>query len=104
MNGTTWVPLSAWGLAGWTMLHYLWVGGVLAALAAAGRRVLLRAHPDVRYGYALASLTILAVAPAVIAWVIACGPPAPATPPRIAGGPGPMPAAVEPVAPPSREA
>jgi len=87
MNSTTWVASPAWGVAGWTMLHYLWVGGVLAALATAGRRALLRAHPDVRYVYALAALTALAAAPAIIAWVISGGAPASPTTTRIAVGP-----------------
>jgi beta-lactamase regulating signal transducer with metallopeptidase domain/ankyrin repeat protein len=49
------------------MLHFIWVGSLVAVLAALGRQVLRRAPPDVRYAYALASLTLLAVAPAVIA-------------------------------------
>ncbi len=101
MNGTTWGLSSVWRLAGWTMLHYLWVGGVMAALAAAGRRMLRQVHPDVRYGYAVASLTTLAVAPAFIAWTISRGPSAPATPPRIASGLGPILAAVDPTAVPA---
>jgi len=27
-----------WQIAGWTMLHYLWVGGVLGVIAVVGRR------------------------------------------------------------------
>ena len=62
-----------WHLAGWTMLHFIWVGSLVAVLAALGRQLLRRAHPDVRYAYALASLTLLAAAPAVIAAVLAAG-------------------------------
>ncbi len=68
MSGSTWTASPAWGVAGWTMLHYVWAGAALAVLAATGRRALRRSHPDVRYVYALASFTVLALAPAVIAW------------------------------------
>jgi beta-lactamase regulating signal transducer with metallopeptidase domain len=59
--------LPLWHLAGWTMLHFIWVGSLVAVLAALGRQLLWRADPDVRYAYALASLTLLAAAPVVIA-------------------------------------
>jgi beta-lactamase regulating signal transducer with metallopeptidase domain len=62
-----------WHLAGSTLLHFIWVGSIVAVLAALGRRLLRRAHPNVRYAYALASLTMLAAAPAVIAAVLAAG-------------------------------
>ncbi len=62
-----WHLVLLWHGAGWTMLHFLWVGSLVAVLAALGRQLLLRAHPDVRYAYALASLTLLATTPAVIA-------------------------------------
>jgi beta-lactamase regulating signal transducer with metallopeptidase domain/ankyrin repeat protein len=55
------------------MLHFLWVGSLVAVLAALGRQLLRRAHPDIRYAYALASLTVLAAAPLVIAAVLAAG-------------------------------
>ncbi len=42
-----------WHLAGWTMLHFLWAGSLVAVLAALGRQLLRRAHPDVRYALAL---------------------------------------------------
>ena len=38
-----------WHLAGWTMLHFIWAGSLVAVLAALGRQILRRAHPDVRY-------------------------------------------------------
>jgi beta-lactamase regulating signal transducer with metallopeptidase domain/ankyrin repeat protein len=62
-----------WHLAGWTMLHFIWVGSLVAVLAALGRQLLRRAHPDVRYAYAMASLTLLAAAPAIIAAKLAAG-------------------------------
>jgi beta-lactamase regulating signal transducer with metallopeptidase domain len=55
------------------MLHFIWAGSLVAVLAALGRRLLRRAHPDIRYAYALASFTLLAAAPGVIAAVLAAG-------------------------------
>ncbi len=49
----------------------LWAGSLVAVLAALGRQLLRRAHPDVPYAYALASVTLLAAAPAVIAAALA---------------------------------
>ena len=59
-----------WLTAGWTMLHFLWVGGALGLAAAAGRLALRRAAPEVRYGFALLCLASMAVAPAAIAWCL----------------------------------
>ena len=73
MIGSRPALLPVWHLAGWTMLHFIWAGSLVAVLAALGRQILRRAHPDVRYAYALASLTLLAAAPAVIAAVLAAG-------------------------------
>jgi len=73
MIGSRTALFPEWDLAGWTMLHFIWVGSLVAVLAALGRQLLRRAHPDVRYAYALASLTLLAAAPAVIAAVLAAG-------------------------------
>ncbi len=42
-----------WHLAGSTMLHFIWAGSLVAVLAALGRQLLRRAHPDVRYALAL---------------------------------------------------
>ncbi len=73
MIGSRTALFPVWHLAGWTMLHFVWVGSLEAVLAALGRQLLRRAHPDVRHAYALASLTLLAAAPAVIAAVLAAG-------------------------------
>ena len=73
MIGSRPALFAVWHLAGWTMLHFIWAGSLVAVLAALGRQLLRRAHPDVRYAYALASLTLLAAAPAVIAAVLAAG-------------------------------
>ncbi len=50
-----------WLLAGWTMLHYFWVGGLIGLLAVALRRALRKARPEVRYNVALLGLAALAV-------------------------------------------
>ncbi len=57
-----------WLAIGWTMLHFLWVGGLIGVGAALALRALDRASAEVRYGVALASLALLALAPAVIGW------------------------------------
>jgi beta-lactamase regulating signal transducer with metallopeptidase domain/tetratricopeptide (TPR) repeat protein len=59
-----------WLTAGWTMLHFLWVGGALGLAAAAGRLALRRAEPEVRYGFAVLGLASMAAAPAAIAWCL----------------------------------
>ncbi|HUW85181.1 MAG TPA: carboxypeptidase regulatory-like domain-containing protein [Phycisphaerae bacterium] len=59
-----------WIAAGWTMLHFLWVGCVIGLLAAILRRLVRSASPNVRYFTALICLAVLAASPAVIAaWV-----------------------------------
>ncbi len=61
----------AWMLAGWTMIHFLWVGGAIGTLAGAARLAMRRATPEIRYGAALLSLGLMAVSPVAIAWRIA---------------------------------
>jgi beta-lactamase regulating signal transducer with metallopeptidase domain/Tol biopolymer transport system component len=57
-----------WLAIGWTMLHFVWVGGVIGITAAIALRVLRRAPAQIRYGVALASLALLAITPAGIYW------------------------------------
>ena len=56
-----------WQIAGWTMLHYLWLGTLVVAAAALSRLVLRRASPNTRYAAALAWLMLLALLPVGIA-------------------------------------
>ena len=65
-------PTILWLGIGWTMLHFLWVGGVIAAGSAVVLRQLRAATAEVRYAVALASLVLLALAPPAIAWRLAC--------------------------------
>ncbi len=60
----------AWILAGWTMLHFLWVGAVLGVVGAVLRRLSRRASPERRYALALACLGTLALAPVGIAVIL----------------------------------
>ena len=53
-----------WLGMGWTMLHFLWVGTVIGGLGAIALRAMRRAAPEQRYGLALATLAMLALAPA----------------------------------------
>ncbi len=64
------ITFRLWQIAGWTMLHYFWVGAVLGAAALAVRPKLRSASASVRYLFALGSLLLLSVAPAVIAVVV----------------------------------
>lgn len=65
MNG-----LRLWQIAGWTMLHYFWVGAALGAVGLLARRQLRSAAASVRYLVALGSLMLLSGAPAAIAVVV----------------------------------
>ncbi|MBX3431900.1 MAG: hypothetical protein KF847_01005 [Pirellulales bacterium] len=61
---------SLWRLAGWTMIHSLWIGALVAAVGAAVRIALRRAAPGMRYAASLATLAGLSMAPiAVAAWL-----------------------------------
>lgn len=68
-----------WQIAGWTMLHYLWVGAALGAGAMLLRLGIRSAAVNVRYLAALAGLLLMAAAPAVIAAVVAHRLPPPPT-------------------------
>jgi beta-lactamase regulating signal transducer with metallopeptidase domain len=59
--------LQVWHIAGWTMLHFLWLGTAVAAMAIVVRLLLRRAAPNVRYTVALGCLALLAALPLGIA-------------------------------------
>jgi hypothetical protein len=64
--------IELWHLAGWTMLHFLWLGTLAGLAAGVGRLVLRRAPANARYGAALVCLAVLAALPvAIAAWVAA---------------------------------
>ncbi len=52
-----------WQVAGWTMLHYFWVGAALGAAALLVRQRLRPAAAGVRYLFALGSLALVSVRP-----------------------------------------
>jgi beta-lactamase regulating signal transducer with metallopeptidase domain len=56
-----------WHVAGWTMIHYLWLGSIVAAGALLSRVLSRRASPNVRYAMALCWLMVLASLPVGIA-------------------------------------
>ena len=71
-NLLTWESGELWHLAGWTMLHFLWLGTLAGLAAGVGRLVLRRAPANVRYVAALVCLAVLAALPmAIAAWVAA---------------------------------
>jgi beta-lactamase regulating signal transducer with metallopeptidase domain len=64
-----------WTAAGWTMLHLMWVGAVIALIASLVRGIFRSACPETRYGVALLCLLAMSVSPALIlAWVVKPGP------------------------------
>src|SRR5215207_7421510 len=58
---------STWLLVGWTMVHFLWQGTLVALAALLSRWLLRRASANVRYVTALACLTTLAALPVATA-------------------------------------
>jgi hypothetical protein len=65
-----------WHIAGWTMIHYLWMGTLIGIFALALRLLLRRAAANVRYAAALACLFVLAALPIGIAsWLVSYSPP-----------------------------
>ena len=64
------IGIRLWQIAGWTMLHYFWVGAVLGAVALLVRQRLRSSAANVRYVFALGSLLLLSVTPAAIAVVV----------------------------------
>ncbi len=63
-----WLDLdAAWQLAGWTMLHFLWIGALAALAGASVRLACRRAAPAVRYAASLGTLAVIVTSPLVIA-------------------------------------
>src|SRR5688572_15579246 len=62
---------AAWRLAGWTMIHFVWVGAAIALFTLAVRLVLRRASPNLRYVVTLAAFAAITLAPLAIAgWLV----------------------------------
>jgi beta-lactamase regulating signal transducer with metallopeptidase domain len=55
-----------WTVAGWTMIHFFWVGGAIGLLAALGRRLLRPAGAQARYLFLLICFLALLAAPLAI--------------------------------------
>ncbi|WP_442483895.1 M56 family metallopeptidase [Aeoliella sp. SH292] len=60
-----------WQVAGWTMIHFLWIGSLVFLVTALVRLALFRAAPQWRYAASLLGLAVLAVSPPLIALRIA---------------------------------
>jgi len=70
MGPATVIISDLWLVAGWTMVHFLWVGTVFGASAFVCKWYLMRAAANVRYAVALGWLAILSAAPiGIAAWV-----------------------------------
>ncbi len=64
------IDFRIWQIAGWTMLHYLWVGSVLGIAAAAARLLMRSRGANLRYAAALTCFAALGIAPLPIAVVV----------------------------------
>jgi len=54
--------------AGWTLVHFLWQGAAIAAVAALGLRLLHSGSPQSRYVVACVALAAMLASPAATAW------------------------------------
>src|SRR4051794_8781461 len=62
--------LDLWMVAGWTMIHFLWLGTLVAVAGLISRWVLCRASASVRYAVALSWLaTLLALPIGIATWL-----------------------------------
>lgn len=58
-----------WQVAGWTMLHFLWIGGLFALFAALVQRQVQRCSLEIRYSVAVTQFFMLALIPCgLFAW------------------------------------
>ncbi len=71
------IDFRIWQIAGWTMLHYLWVGAVVGVVAAAVRLLLRSREANLRYLAALGCFAVLGIAPLPIALVVSIRIPSP---------------------------
>ena len=63
--------IELWQLAGWTMLHFLWLGTLVGLVAGALRLLLRRTSPNIRYVTAVTTLAVLASLPlSIAAWLV----------------------------------
>src|SRR5579859_3567675 len=75
MTALSFMQSPPWQTAGWMMLHFVWVGGAIGLLAAAGRVLLRAARPEQRYAFALGSFAALPLSPAFILGYLLLNPP-----------------------------
>jgi len=71
MNFSSLVDSPAWTIAGWSLLHYLWVGTLIGGVAWTLKRAVRPLAPQARYAVAVVMCVLLAVAPPVVAWRVA---------------------------------
>jgi beta-lactamase regulating signal transducer with metallopeptidase domain len=70
MTNPTLMGSPLWVAAGWTMVHFYWIGAALGLAGLMGRRALRAARPEARYALALTVLAVMAVVPAAtFAWL-----------------------------------
>ena len=59
-------PMQAWmQVTGWTLIHFVWQGGLVAVATAVGLRLCRRRSPEARYAIACLGLTAMLAAPIV---------------------------------------
>ena len=66
---TSWIDV-----AGWTLLHFVWQGSVIALMAALALRALRSSRANVRYSVACVALAAMLAAPVVTAVVLTSAP------------------------------
>jgi len=64
----SWTTLPGWQAVGWTMIHFLWIGSLIALITLVGRMALYRCRPQMRYVFLVGCFVLLAVAPWPVLW------------------------------------
>ena len=73
-----------WLIAGWTILHYIWVGVAITGIAWLGRLLLLRrASSNLRYLYSVTCYVSLTLSPIVVLMAVVQYTSRETTPPRL---------------------
>jgi beta-lactamase regulating signal transducer with metallopeptidase domain len=74
-----------WSIAGWTMVHFLWLGALVGVAAGACRLMLRRANANLRYAVMVVSLAALVALPVgIAAWLVRNSEPSSAGPAVVA--------------------
>ena len=75
--------IQIWLIAGWTILHYIWVGVAITGIAWLGRLLLRRASSNLRYLYSVTCYVGLTLSPIVVLMAVVQYTSRETTPPRL---------------------